>query len=491
VSACVPWALFLFGGYALLRPALLTTVAADDLINPFSQMYHAGTTIGPIWRRVVDSVSITGHFNYIGQFFGSIVVLIWSYLIGALGLRFSFVYALTKYVFFVLAILVIASYARSALHDAGREVSKWICRAIALAALALPLQIHIPWSNDPTASYPMAGYGTALLGVLYLLLCHKALQAGRLRGLAFVGLLGALAVLYYEFNSFAILASLVFFLNRAWTARHQVRMVVHEFGRYAICVGPAAVTTLYFYFRNRSASANYSGTALRLSDPFIEKFRNGIISSAPGSSWPLAHDWLGHTTRLTARSLQFFFVGLVAVGLLIRVARERPQIEAPTQSLKWRRLLIAASAPVVYWLGATFTQTATQKVQDESQRIGQVYNYYAVGSVAVALILTLILLGLTNGQTQRSIRAGVAVLCIVVGGYQYATNWNVLLRFNEAMKPSADLLAAFADKPDMATRCAQLDRWKTMGWPEYYWLDLELGMNMMYQLNHQEEFCRR
>jgi len=266
---------------------------------------------------------------------------------------------------------------------------------------------------------------------------------------------------------------------------------LREVARYSLCVGPAAVTTLYFFLKNRAASANYSGTALRLSAPFLEKFRNGVISSTPGSSWPLAHDWLGHSARFSSRLLQFFFAGLITLGLLIWITRNKME-SAPEPPREGSKNIVIATLPIiVYWLGATFAQTATKKVQDESQRIGQVYNYYAIGSVAIAVIATFFFLGLAQRCRWRKIRILFAATFVILGCYQYATNWNVLMRFNEATMPTGNLLVAFAERPDMVERCARLDQWKAMGWPEYYWLDLELGMNKMYQLNHQEDFCRR
>jgi hypothetical protein len=41
----------------------------------------------------------------------------------------------------------------------------------------------------------------------------------------------------------------------------------------------------------------------------------------------------------------------------------------------------------------------------------------------------------------------------------------------------------------MEERCAALNSWKTMGWPEYYWLDMELGLNESYKIFHGEAFC--
>ncbi len=40
-----PWICYVLATALLLRPILITTVSADDLINPFTQIYHAWTSI--------------------------------------------------------------------------------------------------------------------------------------------------------------------------------------------------------------------------------------------------------------------------------------------------------------------------------------------------------------------------------------------------------------------------------------------------------------
>jgi hypothetical protein len=122
-------------------------------------------------------------------------------------------------------------------------------------------------------------------------------------------------------------------------------------------------------------------------------------------------------------------------------------------------------------------------------RIGQVYNYYAVGSICLAIILVLVLAQVNWSRTFPFIRALLigGVLCL--GSFQYFINWNVTTQFNIASGGSRKLLAVFADKPPMAERCAALNVWKSMGWPEYYWLDMELGLNASYERYQGEKFC--
>ena len=485
------WLLFLGATAVLLRPILLTAVSADDLINPFSQMYHAGTSPGPIWRRVVESVSITGHFNYVGQFLGSLAVLIWGYLISDFSIRYSLVYAATKYVVYVGVILLMARYARIVLQHLGVRVHAWPTRIATLLLLALTLQIHIPWSNDPVASYPLAGFGTALVGLLFLLLAFETSR----RPISFLtlttGVVGALAVLYYEFNAFAILGSAIYFVYAYFGAPPDLRRFKRDVLRLAISVGPAALTTIYFYFNNRAASANYSGTAVTLDGRFATTFRNGIIGSLPGSGWGIADDWLATDSRLHIRAFQYLAIGLILCAGTLFVGRSGISKARVGQRVNWRTASFLTMPVVVYWLGATFTQTATKKVQDEAARIGQVYNFYAIGAVAVALVVSVVIFAVDWRKLKIWTPVVACMVFLALGAYQYHINWNVTLKFNQIMTPTRELLVAFAEQPPMTERCLKLDQWKAMGWPEYYWLDLELGMNLMYRVSHQQEFCQR
>jgi uncharacterized membrane protein YvlD (DUF360 family) len=160
-----------------------------------------------------------------------------------------------------------------------------------------------------------------------------------------------------------------------------------------------------------------------------------------------------------------------------------------TREVKWQGVFIGCSPFVIYWLGATFTQTSTEKVQLEAVRIGQVYNFYAVGVVCLAIV-SIILLSLVNWRgVPVLVRTGLFTVVLLFGAYQYVVNWNVMIQFNGVTSGSQNLLVAYAEMPPMEERCAALNSWKTMGWPEYYWLDMELGLNESYKIFHGEAFC--
>jgi hypothetical protein len=142
-------------------------------------------------------------------------------------------------------------------------------------------------------------------------------------------------------------------------------------------------------------------------------------------------------------------------------------------------------------MGATFTQTSTIKVQQEALRIGQVYNYYAVGAVCSAAIVAVLLMRVDFSKLKFITKSSLIALLFTFGAFQFVVNWNVTTQFNGALSGNRNLLVAFADRPPMVERCQAFDAWKSMGWPEYYWLDMELGMNESYRIYHGEEFCKR
>lgn len=492
VARLAPWAVFLTATALLLRPILITSIAADDLLNPFSQIYHAGTGIDPILRHTIHDVSATGHFNYIGQAIGNLVVLVYTYLIGNFSIRYSLVYGLSRYLSYVITFLVAARALRDLGGLIGLRIGVWRSRFVVLLLFAAILQIHVPWSNDPVASYPLAGYVTAAIGIGFISLYMRVHETQKIAHAVWAGAVGVVAVLYYEFNTFAVLAVAPLIAVSLWQARSSRPLLVRRLAVSAICVVPAAITTLYFYFRNKAASADYTGTAMSLADPFFRTFRNGIFGAFPAASWGVANDWLPNPIRPTTQSVMVPLVGIAII--LVAINRSERSSGEPAR-VPAGKLLLASSPFLVYWAGATFTQAATLKVQQEAVRLGQVYNYYAVGSTCFVVVSLLVFLWFRprlSGWRFRAVgsRLLVAVVALLTVA-QFVVNWNVMVQFNGATSGSSRLMIAFADAPPMDQRCAALDTWKTMGWPEYYWLDMELGLNAAYRIYKNEEFCKR
>jgi hypothetical protein len=485
-----PWICYVLAAGLLLRPILITTVSADDLLNPFSQIYHAGTSIDAVMRRTWSFIPVTGHFNYVGQTIGSIVVMIWTYLMGNFSIRFSAVYATTKFLVYLFCFVVSAAAIRSALSFIGIRISAWSARIWILIAITLTLQIHVPWSNDPVASYPLSGFLTTAIGILFIVFELALHDSTSLVRAFVVGVVGALAVLYYEYNSFAILSVAPIILCGFWENRRSKKVLIHRVKMGILCVGPAAITTVYFYLSTRASSVNYDGTDFSFREPFARTFVNGVAGTFPATSWKIAHVFLTGPLARPAQSWLPYFFGIAVLGSLYPL-RSSWGSEKLVRKVKWQRVLMGCAPFVIYWLGATLTQTATEKVQLETTRFGQVYNFYAVGVTCLAII-SIILLSLVNWKkVPVLVRSCLFAIVLFFGAYQYVVNWNVMNQFNGITSGSSNLLVAYAEKPPMDRRCAALNSWKTMGWPEHYWLDMELGLNASYEIFHGELFCKQ
>ena len=484
------WCLFLAGAALFLRPILLTNISADDLINPFSQIYHAGTSIDSVLQRTWDVVPRTGHFNYIGQTIGSIVVMVWTYLIGNFGIRYSFVYAATKFIVYLICLFAGASVVQHLLELFSKSIGIWKIRVVLLLVLGTTIQIHVPWSNDPVASYPLSGFLTAAIGVSFILFVMKALNKNSLLLAIAVGLYGAGTVLYYEYNAFAVFAVAPLLFASLISVIRTGTQIMRHMVFLSFFVLPAAVVTVYFYLISNSSSVNYSGTSLSLSDPFLKTFIYGLASALPGTSWNIANDWL---TEFSFGGVQTFFpylISLVFAGVLLILSKNGTS-EAKISDKILLTPALSLTPFVIYWVGATFTQTATVKVQVESMRLGQVYNYYAVGLLCLVIIITTVLFLINWARIGMMMRLSILTIALGLGGYQYLLNWNVMNQFNGVTSGSSQLLAVYADKPSMDVRCNALVVWKSMGWPEYYWLDMELGLNESYKIFHGEAFCEQ
>ncbi len=126
------------------------------------------------WRAAVD-VFRNGHFNVIGQVFGAWVFTAWSYLI-SWGVRFSLIYAATKFVVIVGCAIAAGRLLRTLGAMVGWRPSPWRARVLATTVLLVTLQVHVPWGSDPVGSFPLFGYLPAAIGLLAMDVALRAMQ---------------------------------------------------------------------------------------------------------------------------------------------------------------------------------------------------------------------------------------------------------------------------------------------------------------------------
>jgi hypothetical protein len=65
------------------------------------------------------------------------------------GVRYSLLYALTKFVVFMVTAVVAARLLRTLTALGGRRIGVWRSRLLVVLVLFSTLQLHVAWSLDP------------------------------------------------------------------------------------------------------------------------------------------------------------------------------------------------------------------------------------------------------------------------------------------------------------------------------------------------------
>lgn len=484
--AVAAWTAYVLASALLLRPLLTTTIVADDFVNPFVQYHQGGGGILQAVEYGWDGANGAGHFNFLGQIIGAFYNLGWLGLAATLGIRFSTVYALTKLVTFLLCAEAAARYVAAVGHRAGYDIGTWRARLTTAGALFATLQFHGFWSNDPVGSYPLSGFASAALGFAYLWLVVNLDQWRRPWAPALVGVAGTCTILYYELNAMAVAAAL---LPSLWLALRPVAW--GERWREARRVAPATalpvVVTIVLQLRAAPESENYGGTTVEVGGGLVKTFWVATRSSLPGASWTLTRKVLSGEQPFRWSALAMVLVLGVAGAALLR--RHGFGVARTTPPHGTRTLLWLGAAPVAYWLGATLLQASTAKVQAEVTRVGQVYNFYAIGSTAIALVGALALIVLASRPRSRSVALVLLGAFAVFAVMQVSTSVALSKQFYDANEPNRRVLVSFSERRPEAYRCIALRDWTGGPWPDYYEDFMVAGLQAAYERFHDEPFC--
>lgn len=487
VTSAGRWILFVVLSALALKPVLTTAVVADDFYVLFHTERLGGGSFARALEIGVDGASL-GHFNYLGQVIGAITSWIWIQLSFVHGVRFSLVFATTKLLVYLGAALAAARFCRKALEVGGVSLSPWRVRVYVAIALFGSLQIHVPWSNDPTGSYPMAGFASAAIGLLVLSFAVDAYDTPTWRRSISLGLAVCAAILYYEINVAVAVAMLpaagMLALRRDGDGKRSWSNAMLA----GIPIAVPAVVTVVMRVLTRPVAEEfqYSGTTITADSSIVPAYLRAMVSSLPGSAWKLSRDWLAEPIWIRATPVLLLVLFAVVIGALARVFPHPDDVKV---TRPWA-LATFAAAPLIYWGSATAIQIATPKVRDESPGIGYVYNYYAVGAVCVAVLLVIgcvvVAPKLRGGRLVAVVLIPVLVAALSV---QFLLSWNIRARLAEAMQPNADLLTAYADDLSIEERCSALIGWNAGVWPEYYASGVIEGLASASENYRDEPFC--
>jgi hypothetical protein len=504
VAEALRWAGLLLVSWVILRPALIVTISLDDFINPFSLLERYGPSPFEMVPEISRDLTRNGHFNYIGQNVGSAIYVMWAYMI-SWGVRYSLIYATTKFVVFMVTALVVARLLRTLAALVGRSIPVWNSRALVCVVLFSTLQLHVAWGLDPVGSFPLFGYLPAAVGLLALDYAIRAAQADDRRSLVIAAVWMCLAVQHYELN-IVVVAALLPIAIVVWRSRAGSQPSIGRRAyiiRLATIVGPCLLMVAVLSRIAAAANRGYTGTDVTLGDDTAPVFLRALAGSLPASAWLVARDWLAQPVALFSTTVVAFvivaavvlawrhLVEVDAVGK--RQRRSRPvQPPAPT----WFNLVAIIACPATVWFGATAVQAVTSKVRAETPRVGYVYTYYAYGSIGVVLIGLLVVLVGFGRATPRSLRllAGARPLLVALAlGFvlvQSAINDNVQRTFDQRLAVNNAVLVAFSDEAPEAVRCAALQAWSDLPfWQAYYRSDFIEGLNVSYQHLNGEPFC--
>ena len=475
----------------LLFPILSSPLVADDFAAPFYQFKSIGFGITPAvqygWNNAYGGVN----FRILGMPFGSVIHFLYVDLAGRFGIRISTSYFITKLVIYLGIGIVTAWVCNELLRLAGKRLSNWTVLFVSSSVVFVSLQNHAMWSNDPVSGYPLAGFGSVILGLAVLGFALRTVRIGfNTFRIAVLTILATASVLYYELNvgmimGIAPLLTIATLRNRQNASPSFLSKIMKLVVVSIPCVVPA-LALLWGRILSGSSSQSYGGTTIRLGSRALHTFLNGMISTLPGSAWPLSTEILGGSVGFLAGVLP---IALLIVLVVTMFLYSETQLKKENQNFNVWLVAAGVGSLLVFWFAGAGVQSVTTKVQDESPRIGYVYTYYAIGATVVALLISLAILYFGSSLRMKTSTVVIALVLTVVASCQLTVNWRLMDKMHAALEPNRALLVAFSSDATVPYRCRALLDWSNGGWPDYYEEGMINGLQVAYNHYHQQDFC--
>lgn len=433
-----------------------------------------------------------GHFNPVGQALGALFHYVSYALPAATGLPARTVAVLAGATLIWGTALAVAWSAAWGLRHAGAVDEDLLarCFGVTAAVLGASLQLH-PWSNDPVSSFLMAGWASALLGFVVLGAALRAVAPGRSgwSDVVWLGLLGVLAVLWYEMLAgvvAGVAAVLVVAGIAVWRSRG-----VRALGRVPALLGSGVVLPAVVFVAGRFLSTGqqrgYTGTDVALGRAALRSTWAAFVGVLPGGGWPYLITSAG-APRLAAVPAALTLLYVLALAAVVRLSRSHVVVVADA-----RGLVAPALGAAVAWGATTATQTLTLKYASEIRVAGQVYMYHVVALGSLAVLVTLAVVATSarwHGALADGTRAAVAVLVGAFVLVQLTLAWHLGDFLRDAFDGNRALTAAAVDSSSTSdARCAVLVRWADRPWPDYYRSAVVIDVQRTYLARFGEPFC--
>lgn len=363
------------------------------------------------------------------------------------------------------------------------------------------IQLHSLWGNDPVSAYIYPAWGTCVLYFAYLAVLRPALREhGDLPAAALVlgAVVGVVGVWFYELFlpaiALAALAIVVVGVRRAlragWGAGLRPATALLAF---SVIPGIAFLIPRLSGPGTVSGDPMYSGTSYKLSGQSLETFWGALVTSFPGSSWQKSREFVGSLAATQGVSVQLMVTLILLIAFAWWLVRQQG---ASVVSASPRRLSRVWVLGVLLGLGALAGPIAIQSVssrwQDElGGGIGNVYTFWATASTAVALLVAMVVILLSDRRSPwPAAIAGTIIAAVAV--MQVSVNVQVEQLTQTYLPVNMPLIRALESDPVTgdAQRCAAITALAAFPFPDYYKVGIGHSAVTAYKAEYGVPFCR-
>lgn len=488
-SHLVNHVLILLASSLLYGPQLLAPIMGDDLVNPFFNEFQTGGTVVGI-SGIVDSITESGHINFLGVTLGSLHSLLWLRIDYFLGVPHWFFYSLSKLVVFQLTLHLISYLAHRICLSLQVFVPYLLVHSMVVVVFVSTSQISQLWSNDPVANYVLTGYPSAMIGILSIYLFCLYLHKGGSRLLFLSTIVATLGVLYYEINLVLIIVFLVLSISSYLTHKGSVVNLLIEIAK-VISIPLVLIPPLVL---SKSTNLmNYAGTTIQLGTDGLRSFLVGIFSGIPSAGWPQSFLQL-NKFGFDFGFLEFTIIGVLGCFLVSIYMRSKaldlkmPQLPNDSNAKGSPRFTkLFTLSIMLYGIFSVVLQTGTQKYQLEITEIGDTYMFYAQLHLIIVFCLVVIFMkNLTLGKTLSKLLA----LVFVFGAIQITLNTNLVRAANTYVSASQVVISQFNASSSNEERCLSVENWNRNFWPQEYASSFLVGLDYSFTKFYGERFCK-